>query len=452
MVPIGDRTKPGLRGGGLRRGTRRLGPRQALRAMPLILALALAACALPFGVTIGGVGGKTIAPPSPPMPRLVWVADAGHAKRAAILQLDADPGIATVFALAGRASSGFGGPVMLPTADRLIAFDRATGSPRWTFDASTLAVPAEERRLSGFAVDDIHHHLLIAAGAQILILDGATGTTVIPRDLPPGVSCVNPPAPLTPPTRGADQTVTFLCSRIEANGGVSTVDVSVNPTSGALSISPTPTTPITLPQPEGIAGHVYRVTPTGLAVMAPAPSRGEMPIAELPFNVANPSIIAVDHTGADTGYIYLAGIGAQVVAIQDGVAGTPPTAPNALAASVIAQRAVALALAPTSITRGDVLPALPGFLITPGIFARAPCFDDAEPNTPGTATANTAITALSDGTFQVDLLLDVRDTQGHVAHTRHFVVAVAASGAATIATDTGDTDPFKPLPITPCPV
>ena len=52
----------------------------------------------------------------------------------------------------------------------------------------------------------------------------------------------------------------------------------------------------------------------------------------------------------------------------------------------------------------------------------------------------------------MDLLLDVRDTQGHVAHTRSFVVAVAASGAATIATDTGDTNPFKPLPITPCPV
>jgi hypothetical protein len=422
---MGDQTKPGSGGARVRRGTR--WPWQALRALPLLLALAMAACALPFTVPFGGVSGKTIAAPSAPVPSVAWIADAGHAARAATLQIASDPVVSVVFVLTGRASEGFGGPVMLPTADHLLVFDSQTGAIRWRLDAASLGLPADERHLSGVAVDESYHVAVIVAGPQVLILEAAAGARLATINLPAGVSCVNFLVPLTRPILDASHHALFLCSQMESNGSVQPVGMRVNLRDDAISIVPPP------PGPFG-----------------PPP----LPAAELPLNVLDPSVtwVELDATGTPTGSIYLAGIGAQVVAVRDGVPGTPPAAPPAFVASVLAQRAVVLALAPERFTSGQALPTLPGFLVAPGAYARAFCFEDTPPNTPGTATASTAIAAQSDGTFQVDLRLDVLDDQGHVAHSRHFVVAVATSGEATIQTDTGDADPFKPLPITPCPV
>lgn len=405
-----------------------------------LVPLALAGCAA------SRTSSATVPPPTIPAPEILAVADAGRASLSRALQIGADPSAGVAYVLAGHQI--FAPVTSSPWADHLVAVTPDTGSTIWQYGTASASFGDQAHRLSGFVVDLATHRVVFAAGQSVLALDGATGATVTSVPLPSGVNCVAYPAPLARPTFDASGRVLFTCQRTDMQ--VNPVGVLVDLTARTTTLVAAP--PLAPPPPPGpgILGHGYVVADDGLRVVAS--TQGTSVVEALPFAVVDLAGALYVESGADgvpTGRLYLAGAGGQVVIMRDGALAAQR---SSVWAAVLAERAVALTVAPDRFRDGRTLPTLPGFLIVPGQLARTPCFGEAQPLTPGTATATTAVDALSSGTFQVDLRLSLRDDHGSEVSARHWVVLIAPDGSASILTDEGRLNPFDALPHVPCPV
>jgi hypothetical protein len=371
-----------------------------------------------------------------------------------MLQIAADPAVWRAYVLAGHTYQG-GGPAIVPWADHLLGVDRETGSVQWQIGTPSRGIPDHSQRLSGLVADQAHHHVILAMGQDVLVLDGATGAVLHTLPLPANLDCVGYPAPQQSPTMDTRGRVLFPCRTTDSQSASVGALVDVARDSVTIVAAPPYQGP---PQPGvGILGHRYTVTDSGLFVTVPGGGDRPRTVEELPFNATGPStmLVETDTSGAPTGRLYLAGEGVQVLILQDADPAALGNQTGNLWASVLAQRAVALTVAPDRFKASQTpptLPTLPHFLVAPGQLAVTACYGETSPLAPGSATASTAITQQADGTFSSDLRLEVRDVQGHVAGSRHWVVAVRADGTATLLTDEGDVDPFAPLPPTACPL
>jgi outer membrane protein assembly factor BamB len=396
--------------------------------------------------------GQYIAPPTLPAPSVVAIADGGRDSLSQIVQLGADPAHQRVFILAGHQI--FGPAVSAPWADRLVAVERTTGAPVWQMGTPSTGFGDRTHWLSGIVVDPRQGRIVLATSQQVLALRAADGTVATAVPLPAEVDCVSFPAPTEPPTLDARARALFACKQ----GTTTQTPV------GVLVDFTARTTTVVLPPPyqglpppgAGVDGHVYVAAEDGLRVFAGAPQTGATPLAALPFDVVSlttPLLVERTVEGNATGRVYLAGVGAQVAFLDD-VVPAGAMSGGVLADTILAERAVALAVDPARFRGTSTLPTLPNFLVAPGQFAHTFCFGPTQPFTPGSVTTNTAVTPSpsSDGPVLVDLQISVRDTHDVVTGSRHWVVAVATDGTATIQTDQGNVDPFTPTPPVPCPV
>lgn len=396
--------------------------------------------------------GHTVPPPSLPAPRVLAVADGGRDTLSQIVQMGADPAVGWAYLLAGHQIVS---PlVSTPWADHLVAIGRDTGTIAWQFGTPTTSFADRAHRLSGIVVDQAGHRVVLVSGQQVVALDAADGAVMVSVSLPPELDCVDYPAPIQRPTLDAEGRALFACRR--ADNQQSLVGALVDFASRTVTVvAPPPTQGVPTPGP-GILGHTYAIADDGLRVLAPGAAVGASPIEALPFNIASLAVALLVETAADgtpTGRLYLSGIGAQVAILQD----ADPTSlsdsqDSPYWASIQAERAVALTMDPERYRDAQTLPTLPGFLAEPGQLARTACTGEAQPLTPGSATTSVAIATASDGSRQVDLRISVRDAKGSATGSRHWAVAVATSGTATILVDEGSVDPFRPLPLVPCPV
>jgi hypothetical protein len=375
-----------------------------------------------------------------------------------VLQIAADPAANRVVILSGHQIVG---PVVsAPWADQLGGFDRTTGLRAWAVGTPTTAppFPPQGQRLSLFALSRTTRQVLLIAGQRALAVDERTGALAATVLLPDTLDCV-PFALGTQgrPTLDDNGRPTFPCeqSATSSGGGSTSVGVRVDFAAGTIAIVAAPA-PVSDPTPPtGILGHTYTLTPNGLLV-------GGGPAGEdleaLPFDGAHLLAVERDEVGTPTGRLYLAGTGAQVAVLEDADPTTLAGQRTAFWAAALAERAVALTVAPqmfqTTGQRGEVLPTLPGFLLVPGRWATTPCFGSTQPLADNSITHSTGVTANADGMFTIDLQLDVRtaSTTGTTTATRHWVVAVSDDGTARITQDTGGPDPFHPSPPVACPV
>ena len=421
--------------------------------LPWALALGLAV-ALAVGLLAGcalSTTGSIVPSSGVPAPRLLAVADGGRNSLSQIVQIGADPVVGRAYLLAGHQIVG---PVVsAPWADHLVAVDRTTGTTQWQFGTPTTSFADHAHRLSGMVVDQAGHRVILAMGQQVMALNAADGSVAVSVPLPSGLDCVSFPAPTQRPTLDAQGRALFACVQEESQP--TPVGALVDLAKRTVTIVPPPATQ-GIPQPSvGILGHVYAVADDGLRVFAHEPTAGTQPIEELPFNVASLATALLVETGADgipTGRLYLAGIGAQVALLQDGTPDELRGQTGALWATVLAERTVALTVNPERYRGTQMLPTLPNFLVAPGQYARTFCFGPAQPFAPSSVTTTTAAAQSADGTVQVDLRISVRDAHGSETGLRHWIVAVATDGTATILTDEGSVDPFQPTPPVPCPV
>jgi hypothetical protein len=422
-------------------------PRAGAFVLALGVAMALLAGCVPSG-------SSTVPPPTSSTLALLAVADGGRDSLSQIVQLGADPANQRLFILGGHQI--FGPVTSAPWADHLVAVDRNTGARVWQFGTSATTIGDHAHQLSGIVVDASHGRVIFATSQQVLALRAADGNTAVAVALPSDVDCVGFPAPTQRPTLDAYGRVLFPCVRANAQG--TAVGVLVDLSARTVTIVAPPPNQGIPGAMSGINGHVYIVADDGLRVFAGEPQANTPPIAELPFNVANLAtglLVETRSDSAPTGRLYLAGVGAQVAVLQDGIAGAPgsQSAPT-LMGTVLAERAIALTVNPDRYRGTQTLPTLPDFLVAPGQYARTPCFGPTQPFSPNSVTTTTAATQSPDGTVQVDLRISVRDAHGSETGSRHWVVAVAqqGTGTATIQSDEGSVNPFMPTPPTPCPV
>lgn len=393
-----------------------------------------------------------VPPPALPLPRLLAIADAGRATLGQAVQIAADPVAGRVYALSGRQIIA---PVVSsPWADHLVAADRDTGAVVWQFGTLSSAFPDTQHRLSGIVVDRDAHRVVLATSTQVLALDATSGARVAQATLPVGVDCVNFPAPTRPPTLDAHSRALFACRGSTPQGAI--VGVLADLATGAVTlVAPPPDGDQPAPPGPGILGHSYVLTDSGLYVLAQGATAGATPIAALPFNVGGLARSLVVETAADgspTGRLYLAGIGGQVAIVRDDTPEALSGQTGTLWATILAERAVALTIAPERFQQSGTLPTLPGFLVAPGRLAHTACFGETQPLTPGSVTTSTQATLAADGSVRVELGLSVRGEQGQETGSRHWIVSVAPNGASSILSDEGSVDPFQPLPPQPCPV
>jgi hypothetical protein len=377
------------------------------------------------------------------------IADGGRDSLGQIVQIAADPDAGRAYLLAGHQIAG---PVLsAPWADHLVAVDRGTGAREWQFGTPTTSFADHVHRLSGMVVDQDAHRVILAMGQQVVALNAADGSVAVSVPLPSGLDCVSFPAPTQRPTLDAQGRALFACVQGQSQPmPVGTLVDLVNRT--VTIVAPPPIQGIP-PPGVGILGHVYVVADDGLRVFASEPTAGATPIEELPFNVsgvATALLVEARRDGTPTGRLYLAGIGAQVALLQEQTA--DGSGNIKLQATILAERAVALTVAPERYRGMQTLPTLPNFLVAPGQYARTFCFGPVQPLSPGSVTTTTGATQAADGTVQVDLRISVRDTHGSETASRHWIVAVTTDGTATILTDEGSVDPFQPTPPVPCPV
>jgi hypothetical protein len=417
-----------------------------------LLVLVLVCCLL-AACTTSLPPRASVPPPVLPAPRILAIADAGRASLSQVMQMAADPAAGRAYLLAGHQI--FGPAVSAPWADSVVGVDRDTGATLWHFGTSNASTSDHQAHLSGIVANPATHQVFLASGSSFLALDGATGAVAVTVSLPPGTDCVSYPAPLQPPTLDAQGRAVFRCNTI-SDTQPHAVGVLVDFAARTASVVAPPPAPNPPPEPaHGILGHLYVVTGQGLRVEALGPKEGPSTVAELPFNVSGFSsrlFVELDADGSPTGRLYLAGIGGQVAILQDAAPAALAGQTGSLWATVLAERAVALTVATSRFASADALPTLPGFLVAPGRMAFTYCFGEAKPDADGSVTTSTAATPESDGSTLVQLSLIVRGPQGEETGSRSWTVSVAANGQATILSDQGSVDPFKPLPSVPCPV
>jgi hypothetical protein len=422
---------------------------QALCALGIAMWL-LAGCATAPGRTSPGPSG-VIAPPSLPMPRLLAVADAGRASLSTTVQVLSDPQAGVAYLLAGH--QVLAPVVSSPWADRLVAVDRTTGAQLWSYSASGSGSVTTPDHLSGIVANSLRHLVMLAGAGQAVALNARDGTVASSVALPADVNCGEFPAPTARPTLDTAGRVLFPCNASSAQ--LQAVGILVDFTAHTATRVPAPPIPPIGAPHAGILGHQYAISDDGLRVLSAMPTQNPLLLAALPLDVAslgNALWVEQDTTGQPTGRLYLAGIGAQVLIVEDGDPATLTGQTGPIWAAVLAERAVALSIAPSRFADGKTLPVLPAFLVTPGQYAHTACFGAATPNAPGTATTRTSVSGQPGGIEMVDLVLSVRDGTGHETASRHWTVQVAHDGNATITRDAGSADPFSPLPPTPCPI
>lgn len=407
-----------------------------------VMAMLLAGCALTGGTT------DVVPPPALPFPRILAVADVGRASLSQTVQIAADPAAGRVYLLGGHQIVG---PlVSAPWADHIVAVERDTGAVAWQYGTS-ISVQDRAHRLSGIVVDRAAHRVIVATTSQVLALDSGTGSVAARATLLAGIDCVGFPAPTQPPTLDAQGRVLFACRKSDPPG--SPTGVLVDLATGAVTlVAPPSGGGQPAPPGPGILGHRYVLTDTGLLILGQG---GTSPIAALPLNIAGLAQAPVVEAGSDgtpTGRVYVAGIGGQVVILQDAAPEALRNQTGTLWATVVAERAVALTVAPARFQQSGALPTLPGFLVAPGDRARTACFGEARPFAPDSVTASTQATQEAGGTVRVELSLSVRGDKGEETAARHWVVSVASDGTATIQSDQGSVDPFQPLPPQACPL
>jgi hypothetical protein len=376
------------------------------------------------------------------------MADGGRASRSQIIQIGADPAAGRAYLLAGHQI--YAPVVSGPWADHLVAVNRATGAVLWQAGTPDVSFAGPANRLSGIAVDLTGHRVVFAVGQQVEALNAADGNVAASVPLPDGLDCVSFPAPTQRPTLVSPDRVLFAC--IQGNPQPSAVGALVDLADRTVTLVAAP--PVQgIPSPSvGILGHIYSVADDGLRVFAGQPTESAQPVEELPFNVAGLATALLVETSADgtpTGRLYLAGIGAQVAILQDSAPGSQA---GVLWATVLAERAVALSVDAERYRGARTLPTLPNVLVAPGQYAYTSCFGPAQPFAPSSVTATTAATPSTSGTVEVDLRLSVRDAHGAETGSRHWIVAVTQAGGATLLTDEGSVDPFRPTPPVPCPL
>lgn len=441
-----------LYGSRVREG-RVVAPRVA-RALAPALALVLA-CGLLIACATATQPRASVPPPALPAPRLLAIADAGRASLSQVIQIAADPGAGRMFVLTGH--QFFGGPISPPWADSVVGVDRDTGATLWRFGTPDTSITERQGHLSGMVASLGAHQVFLASGSGFLALDATTGAVASTVSLPPGTDCVSYPAPTQPPALDAHGRALFRCNTTSATAPQAVgVLVDFVARTASLVPPPAPTTPAPGPDPaHGILGHLYVVREDGLRVQALGAKEGPSTVEELPFNVSGASsrlFVELAADGSPTGRLYLVGIGAQVVILQDAAPSALAGQTGALWATVLAERAVALTVAPSRFTSADALPALPNFLVAPGQVAFTSCFGEVKPDTAGSVTTSTTATAEGDGATLVRLGLIVRGPKGEETGSRAWAVSVSTNGQAAILSDQGSVDPFKPLPIVPCPV
>jgi hypothetical protein len=390
--------------------------------------------------------------PAPVMPRFVAIADGGRESLSQILQIGADPAAGRAYLLAGHQL--YGPVVNGPWADHLVAIDRETGAQQWQLGTPAVSSPDHAHRLSGIVVDQAGHRVILAMGQQVVALHAADGSVAVSVPLPSGLDCVSGASPTQQPTLDAQGRILFACYQVDSQ--TTPVGALVDLAKRTVTIVPPPPAQGIPNFSMGILGHVYAVADDGLRVFAAEPTAGTQPIVALPFNVARLAtalLVERDSDGAPTGRLYLAGIGAQVAILQDDtLAALQGSQAGTLWATVLAERAVALTVDPTRYRSTQTLPTLPNFLVAPGQYAYTYCFGPAQPFAPGSVTASTMAMQSADGTVQVDLRLTVLDSHNSLTGSRHWIVAVATDGTATILTDEGHANPFRPTQPVPCPL
>lgn len=425
----------------------RLAPMHMLVLVPVLVCGLLAACTTSFPPR------ASVPPPTLPAPRVLAVADAGRASLSQVMQMDADPAAGRAYLLVGHQI--FGPAVSAPWADSVVGVDRDTGATLWRFGTANASIADHQHHLSGMVADLATHQVFLASGSSFLALDAVTGAVAVTVSLPSGTDCVSYPAPVESPALDAQGRAVFPCNTI-SDTQPQAVGVLVDFAARTASVVAPPPAPTPPSEPaHGILGHLYVVTDQGLRVQALGSKEGPSTVAELPFNVSGFNarlFVELAADGSPTGRLYLAGIGGQVAILQDGAPSALAGQTGSLWATVLAERAVALTVAPSRFTSADALPALSNFLVAPGRVAFTACFGEAKPDVAGSVTTSTMATAESDGSTLVQLSLIVRGSQGEETGSRSWTVFVAANGEATILSDQGSVDPFKPLPSVPCPV
>lgn len=429
-----------------RRNRERIAPRLAPALVLVLVAVLIAACG------VSSPSGTSVPPPTLPAPRLLAIADAGRASLSQVVQIAADPGAGRAYLLAGHQI--YGPVVSAPWADSLVAVDRDTGAAVWHFGTAGGVFSDHQHHLSGIVTNPVTHQIFLSYGPSFDALDAATGSIVATVPVPSGVDCVTYPAPAQAPSLDAQGRAVFLC-HTTANAQAQNVGVRVDFAARSTSLVPPPAITDPSVPAHGILGHLYAVTAVGLRVQTLGSKEGPFTVEELPFNVSGigrPFFVEVSSDGSPTGRLYLAGIGGQVAILQDAAPATLAGQTGSLWATVLAERAVALTVAPSRFTNSDSLPVLPDFLVAPGRAAFTYCFGETHPDSPGSVTTSTAATAERDGSTLVHIGLTVRGPKGEETGSRTWVVSVAAGGQATITSDQGSVDPFKPLPDVACPV